>query len=99
MHDQPKADDSGFRLPPTVAEDLSAQATTLIYVLATGPERFTVTALVGKVASDPKDFAQTDKIDRAIRDLIGVGLLANVGGLIHPTRAAQRFAQVLSGTG
>jgi hypothetical protein len=99
LHDQPKGDDSGFRLPPTVAEDLSAQATTLIYVLAISPNHLTVPDLIGEIAKDSGDFGETDRIDRAIRDLTETGLLCNVGGVIRPTRAAQRFAQVLSGVG
>jgi hypothetical protein len=65
LHDQPKGDDSGFRLPPTVAEDLSAQATTLIYVLAISPNHLTVPDPIGEIAKDSGDFGETDRIDRA----------------------------------
>jgi hypothetical protein len=42
-------------------------------------------------ALDPKDLAEKDAIARAIRDLIGAGLLRLSGGSLTPTRAALYF--------
>jgi hypothetical protein len=41
------------------------------------------------------DFAQRDAIERAVRDLTGVGLLFRSDGLVLPTRAALRFNEIL----
>ena len=41
------------------------------------------------------DFAQRDAIERAVRDLVGVGLLFRSDGLILPTRAGLRFNEIL----
>lgn len=37
------------------------------------------------------DFSSSDAVERAIRDLVGAGLLQVVAGLVLPTRAALCF--------
>ena len=42
-------------------------------------------------------FDHRDAIERAARDLAGVGLLHRNGELVFPTRAAFRFSELLDG--
>jgi hypothetical protein len=47
------------------------------------------TELIREIATDPEDFGKQDGIERAIRDLAGVGLLhRHHGPFILPSRAA-----------
>jgi hypothetical protein len=39
--------------------------------------------------------SRSDAIERAVRDLVGVGLLFRSEGLVLPTRAALRFNEIL----
>jgi hypothetical protein len=47
------------------------------------------------VSAGAADFAQRDAIERAVRDLVGVGLLFRSDRLVLPTRAALRFNEIL----
>lgn len=51
--------------------------------------------LLRELASDPDDFAERDRLERAVRLLVGVGLLQRDGRFVLPTRAAVVF-QALS---
>jgi hypothetical protein len=46
------------------------------------------------VSAGAADFAQRDAIERAVRDLTGVGLPFRSDGLVLPTRAALRFNEI-----
>jgi hypothetical protein len=78
--------------PPTPAQqDLRDQAVVLTQVLSNWPVHLTVDDLVREITTDPKDFAERDHVERAVRDLAGVGLLHRQGKLVLASRAAIHF--------
>jgi hypothetical protein len=83
---------------PTAAQDLRDQGVVLTHVLALHPASLRLQELVAEVTAGSVDFEPGDRYSRAITDLIGVGLLFEVGELVAPTRAAVRFRE-LAATG
>ncbi|MBW8060209.1 MAG: hypothetical protein FVQ78_07735 [Solirubrobacterales bacterium] len=84
-------------VPPTAAEDIRDQGIVLIHVLALHPTLLTIPDLVREITSGSEDFAESDAVERAVRDLTGVGLLHCPGALVVPTHAALRFNELLGG--
>ncbi len=76
-------------------EDDATESAVLQQVLELHPVLLTAAELMREVGGESPDFARIDAIERAIRDLIGVGLLHHHGELLMPTRAALRFSQLL----
>jgi hypothetical protein len=64
------------------------QGVVITHVLALHPTHLTVPDLVRELGSGSEDFAESDNLERAIRDLTGVGLLDCPGGVVAPTPAA-----------
>jgi hypothetical protein len=96
MQDQPI--DAGLdSAPPTARQDLKDQAVVLTHVLAVHPDHLIVSELVREIAAGIADFAEDDRMERAVRDLTGLGLLRCPGGIVVPTRAAIRFNELLGG--
>lgn len=96
MQDNPKgAGDEN--VPPTAAEDIRDQGIVLIHVLAVHPTHLIVPELVLEVTAGAADFAEDDRMERAVRDLTGLGLLHCPGGVVVPSRAAIRFNELLGG--
>lgn len=81
----------------TQAEDDRDQAAILTHVLMLHPTHLTQLDLTREVGAGAQEFERGDRIERAVRDLVAVGLLHCVGGLVLPTRAAIRFDQLLGG--
>lgn len=81
--------------PANEAQDLRDQCSVLIHVLTLYPTHLRLAELIQEVNAGVADFAQRDAIERAVRDLVGVGLLFRSGGLVLPTRAALRFNEIL----
>jgi len=77
------------------AEDATTESAVLQQVLAFHPAQVTVAELVREVGGESPGFAESDAIERAVRDLAAVGLLHSNGAFIVPTRAAVRFNQLL----
>jgi hypothetical protein len=76
-------------------EDDATESAVLRQVLEIHPVLLTAAELLREVGGESPDFARTDAIERAVRDLIGVGLLHHHGELLMPTRAALRFIELL----
>lgn len=96
MQDQPS--DAGTEdVPPTAAEDIRDQGIVLIHVLAVHPSHLIVPELVREITAGASEFAEDDRMERAVRDLTGLGLLHCPGGVVMPTRAAIRFNELLGG--
>ena len=94
MQDNPKgAGDE--HVPPTEAQDIRDQGVVLIHVLHRHPTLLTIPDLVREVTSGSDDFAESDALERAVRDLTGVGLLHCPNGLAMPSPAALRFLKIL----
>jgi hypothetical protein len=78
--------------PPTPAEqDLRDQAVVLAQVLSNWPTHLRLSDLVREIASDPRDFAERDKVERAVHDLVAAGLVFRCESVALPTRAALHF--------
>jgi hypothetical protein len=95
MQDNPKgAGDEN--VPPTEAQDIRDQGVVLIHILTRHPTLLTIPDLVREITSGSEDFAEGDALERAVRDLTGVGLLHCPSGLAVPSPAALRFLKILS---
>jgi hypothetical protein len=77
------------------AEDAATEAIVLRQVLDRHPSQVTLAELVLEIGGESVDFAERDGIQRAVRDLIGTGLLHGHDDFVLPTRAALRFSQLL----
>ncbi len=90
MHDDPKP--AGDLSP--AREDERVQTAVLALVLAEYPAQLTVLDLLREMDGGPADFVGEDAVERAIGDLVGVGLLHRNGAILVASRAALRFDQL-----
>lgn len=88
MQEQPKG--AGHASATTAAEDDRDQRAVLIHVLEADPPLLTFADLIRELGAGDEEFTEQDRIKRAVRELIAVGLLRQVGELVLPTRAAVR---------
>jgi hypothetical protein len=79
----------------TRAADLATETTVLRQVLDVHPVLLTLAELIREIAGGEPAFAERDAIERAVRDLGGVGLLHGNGEFVVPTRAALHFSELL----
>ena len=87
MRNKPSgADDE--RATTTAQENLRDQAAVLQQILDLYPEPLTLAELTREMTVDSTDHTERDRIERAVRDLIGGGVLHLVGDLVLPTRTA-----------
>jgi hypothetical protein len=90
MHDKP----SGAieeRATTTAELDDRDQAAVLREILFIYPEVLTLDELARQMTFVSDAFGRRDRIERAVRDLTGAGLLHQVGPLVLPTRTAVVF--------
>jgi Cft2 family RNA processing exonuclease len=87
MQDKPSGADNE-RATTTADLDDRDQTAVLRETLALYPELLTLDELIREQTFGSAEFASRDRIERAVRDLIAVGLLQQVGPLVLPTRAA-----------
>jgi hypothetical protein len=79
----------------TDRDDAIVQAAVLRQLLALHPIQLTLGELVREIAGDASDFALTDAVERAVRDLAAAGLAHRSGDVVLPSRAALRFDELL----
>lgn len=79
----------------TRAADLATESTVIKQVLDIHPVLLTVPELVREIAGEEPDFAERDAVERAVRDLGGIGLLHQHGEFVVPTRAALHLDELL----
>lgn len=79
---------------PKHADDLRDQRVVLTHVLALHPTHLTVPELAKELNVGSASFATSDSVERAVRDLTGIGLLNCSGGLVVPSHAAIRFDEL-----
>jgi hypothetical protein len=91
MHDNPRTGGEESLADTTTHEDTRDQRSVLFRVLALYPALLTSGELVREISDGAEGFEETDDIERAIRDLVGAGLLNRIGTVIAPTRAALVF--------
>jgi hypothetical protein len=75
-------------------EDAKFERAVLMAVLEAHPTQITEAELIREHADDPEDFGMRDAFGRAVRDLVGVGLLHRSGDFVLPTRAAVRIKEL-----
>jgi hypothetical protein len=92
MQDNPSPRRRERRSPPsTERDDAAVQRAVLAFVLAAHPTRLTISDLARELCERPEDFAAGDALERAVRDLVGAGLLHRHDAFVLPTRAALHF--------
>ncbi len=96
MHENRNRCHADRRVPPiTESEDRLVQRAVLTLTLAEHPAQLTLDDLGRELSDEPGDFAQRDAIERAVRDLVGVGLLHRHDEFVLPTRAATYFDRLV----
>ena len=97
MHDQSSSEGSGDApIPSTAKQDLHDQGVVLMHVLHRHPMLLTIPDLVREITAGSEEFAETDAVERAVRDLTGVGLLHCPSSLAVPSPAALRFLKIIA---
>jgi hypothetical protein len=92
MQENPSPRRSERRSPsPTERDDAVVQRAVLAFVLAEHPTQLTIPDLARELCERPEDFAEGDAVERAVRNLAGVGLLHRHDAFVLPTRAALHF--------
>jgi len=91
MHDNPRTGGEESLAGTTTHEDARDQRSVLFRVLALYPALLTSGDLVREIGAGTERFGETDDIERAIRDLVGAGLLNRIGEGIAPSGAALVF--------
>jgi hypothetical protein len=91
MQDKPKGAGEDA-CATTASEDDRDQSGVLHEVLYIYPEQITLEELVlAMTTMNAGGFGERDRIERAVRELVAVGLLRRIDELVLPTRAAVRF--------
>jgi hypothetical protein len=80
--------------PTPAAQDLRDQAVVLTLVLSNWPIHLSLDDLLREIVADPDSFAERDRVERAVRDLVDVGLALRSDAALIPSRAALRFSQL-----
>ena len=77
------------------AEDAKVESAVLGFLLGEHPDhQLTIPEVSRALNAEPSDFGSEDAIERAIRELVGAGLLHCQGAFVVPTRAARYFARL-----
>ncbi|HXV05253.1 MAG TPA: hypothetical protein VFP23_05050 [Solirubrobacterales bacterium] len=76
------------------AQDAKTERLVLAFLIAEHPAQVTIAEL-SLALNDGEDFARRDAIERAVRELVGTGLLHRKGAFVLPTRAALYFARLV----
>ena len=79
--------------PPSHEEDLAQQAV-LAIMLDAHPAQRSIDEIVRELTDRPDEFGERDRIENAIRDLVGAGLLHRHGPFVFATHAAVRLNEL-----
>jgi hypothetical protein len=79
--------------PPSHEEDLAQQAV-LAILLDAHPAQRSTDEIVRELTDRPDEFGERDRIENAIRDLVGAGLLHRHGPFVFATHAAVRLTEL-----
>lgn len=77
---------------PPGAEDAKVERTVLAFLIEEHQRLLTIPELSRALNAFPGGFEDEDAVERAVRELVGAGLLRCCGGYVVPTRAALYFA-------
>lgn len=78
--------------PSFAAQETRNQRVVLDFLLEQHPAQLSIPEVAQALYAHPGDFAKGDEVERAIRDLVGGGLLHCHGPFVLPTRAALYFS-------
>jgi hypothetical protein len=81
---------------PDVTEDDILQSAVLAILLDAYPAQRSEDELVRELTADPRDIAQGDAVQNAIRELVGAGLVHRSGSFVILTHAAVRSEELRS---
>ena len=81
------------RIRSTAEEDEMIESAVLSQILALHPTAITLEELARETTGGDA-FADSDSIERAVRDLVAAGLVHRHDALLLPTRAALRFQEL-----
>jgi hypothetical protein len=84
-------DPTGKSAPVTAAEDRRTQSVVLALLLEEHPAQLALSELKLALNGERQDFPDNDRVARAVRDLVGAGLLHRAGPFVVPSRAALHF--------
>jgi hypothetical protein len=87
-------DSGAVDLPDFAAQDAEDQRVVLAFLLNEHPSQLTIPEVSHALYAHPGDFASDDAVERAIRDLVGAGLLQCHGLFVLPTCAALYFSRL-----
>lgn len=76
------------------AEDVQAERAVLAFLLDEHPTQLTIPELSMALNADPGSFRSEDAVERAVRELVGAGLLRCRSGYVLPTRPALYFERL-----
>jgi hypothetical protein len=79
--------------PPAVVDDMAQQAV-LAILLDAHPALRSIDEVVREMTGRPDEFTARDRINNAIRELVGAGLAHRHGAFVFATRAAVRFDEL-----
>ena len=72
-------------------KDKKVERAVLAFLIYRYPERLTIPALSRILSEENSDFESDDAVERAVRELVGAGLLECQAEVVLPTRAALYF--------
>jgi hypothetical protein len=73
------------------SEDRRTESAVLAFALKEHPAHLTIPEFSLAMNQDRTSFSDDDEVERAIRELVGAGLLHLAAGFVVPTRAAIYF--------
>lgn len=94
MAEKNPTDSAASCLNEYVAQETKDQRLVLAFLLDAHPAQLTIPEVAQALYAHPGDFESNDAVERAIRDLVGGGLLQCHGAFVLPTRAALCFSRL-----
>lgn len=82
---------------PPAMQDAKAERTVLAFLIEEHPNQLTVPEVSWALDQGSAEFEAKDAVERAVRELVGAGLLRCADGFVVPTRAALYFARLENG--
>jgi predicted RNase H-like nuclease len=76
------------------AQDAKAERTVLAFLINEHPNQLTIADVSWALNDGSVEFETEDAVERAVRELVGAGLLRCAEGFVLPTRAALYFARL-----
>ena len=81
-------------LDTTFHDDRKVERAVLLHILDQYPDRFTIPEISRAMNAGEAEFDREDAVERAIRELVGAGLLRCGEGHVLPTRAALYYERL-----